>query len=186
MYIDTLLFHPWKMTQSKHRRERERERDPPSAVCKKRMKWQNCQAMQRRLPNVFHTLRGASAESRAGRTMGKGGRKHGGNICVEPLCLFRLISFWQSCWHKGVLVQVKAYDGMNGWWVVNADNFFWPSEQNVMGFWKSMKIKPLNVQINQTSRQCNETNASFDPGIIWCINYLDRVRRLPRALAEAG
>lgn len=73
--------------------ERERERDPPSAVCKERMKWQTCQAMQRRLPNVFHTLPGASAENRAGRTMRKGGRKQNKNTCVEPLWSFMLIQF---------------------------------------------------------------------------------------------
>lgn len=73
--------------------QRERERDPPSAVCKERMKWQTCQAMQRRLPNVFHTLPGASAENRAGRTMRKGGRKQNKNTCVEPLWSFMLIQF---------------------------------------------------------------------------------------------
>ena len=85
--IDVYINSPVSTLEddAKQTLQRERERDPPSAVCKERMKWQTCQAMQRRLPNVFHTLPGASAENRAGRTMRKGGRKQNKNTCVEPL-----------------------------------------------------------------------------------------------------
>ena len=137
------------MTQSKHCRER--ERDPPSAVCKERMKWQTCQAMQRRLPNVFHTLPGASAENRAGRTMRKGGRKQNKNTCVEPLWsfMFILLDFLLA-----ILLAKGGADASDG----------------------SRTEKRLNVQINQEywNCQCNETNAFFDPGIIWCISYVDQ------------
>lgn len=64
VYLHIIDVYKYKL--SFDAKQIEREKDPPSAVCKERMKWQNCQAMQRRLPNVFHTLPGASAENKQG------------------------------------------------------------------------------------------------------------------------